>query len=312
MRRWALVFILLACAWWTSWSQEFDPDHLMLLVVGPSASRPTADQTALIQRVQKLRSDPSLAGLKVATMHFDRPREAQFAQKVLGIHRAMLPAVALVQLDEQGRNPIRSLQVWSGLTRQRQNQIESIAEEWSRMAGNPLPLFTPVGASVETPTRRPPAQFEPAPSLPAQSAAAPTPPAPVLLPPPPPPRDRVWAGVGLAPGAFLRSGDGRFELVFEIDGNLAIYRILPSTRQLWWSTQTRGSGASVLRLGTDGVVRLLNSSGQVVWSGGKPDTFSNGYLHMQNDGNLVAYRNDGNGSGFSWSSESMENPPPPR
>ncbi len=306
MKKVALATALLLLGWWTAWCQSFDADHLMLLVIGSSASRPDVHQKALLQRVQRLRNDPAWSELKVGTMHFDRPREARFAQQVLGVHRSMLPAVALVQLDEQGRNPIRSLQVWSGLRQERLSQIEAIAEEWSRAAGNPLPLFTPIAEALSTPG---PGLSIAQPVSP--PTAPPTPPPPVS-PPAARPRDRVWAGVSLPTGSVLRSGDGRFELCFQSDGDLVIYRNQPAPRQRWWSTRTQGSGAQVLRLGTDGVVRLLSGSGQVVWSGGRSDTFSNGYLHMQNDGNLVAYRIDGNGASFSWSSSTMENPPPPQ
>lgn len=270
-----------------SWAQG-PPNRLMLLVIGKSAAHPDADQMAVLRRVQGLRANPALQKLQVATMHFDRPREARFAQQYLGVNKAMLPCVVLVQMDEAGQRPQKTLQTWSNLTAERLEQIESMGEAWAQMAGQPLPMFTP--------------------------QAAPTP----LAPPPlTPPReqqterapDRVLAGVSLRTDSWLRSPNGVFALCFQYDGNLVLYRVNSQPFQVLWSSNTANSGASVLRLGNDGVLRLSGASGQSVWEAGTASYFSHAYLQVQDDGNLVLYRQNGDGVVAAWASNSVQRLP---
>jgi len=110
-----------------------------------------------------------------------------------------------------------------------------------------------------------------------------------------------WAACGdsmttsrtLRRGMYLQSGDGRYRLQLQLDGNFVLYG--PSGRALWangvfstryivlqadgnlvgytdsntatWSTRTNGSGATLLRVQNDGNV-VLYAGSRAVWSTG--------------------------------------------
>jgi lysophospholipase L1-like esterase len=106
---------------------------------------------------------------------------------------------------------------------------------------------------------------------------------------PPPVSDRLSndARLGAAGDQFLRSGDGRYRLVMQHDGNLVLYG--PSTRALW-ASNTVGSNADHLRMQGDGNLVIYGPGDRPVWSSntaGHPNSF----LTVQNDGNVVIYSN---------------------
>jgi pimeloyl-ACP methyl ester carboxylesterase len=80
----------------------------------------------------------------------------------------------------------------------------------------------------------------------------------------------------------LVSADGRFEFVYQEDGNLVLYA--PGGVALW-STGTSGSGEAVLQ--GDGNLVIYNSASQAVWSSGTEGRGD--ILVVQNDGNVVIY-----------------------
>ena len=92
--------------------------------------------------------------------------------------------------------------------------------------------------------------------------------------------DRMAPGDFLLPGQFRQSADGRFRLVYQVDGNLVLYQ---GSTPLW------GSGTSGTELGFavmqgDGNFVVYDSTGPVWWSGtGTPGAF----LVVQDDGNTV-------------------------
>lgn len=281
----------------SAFSQSIPPQQLMLLVIGRSATRPDADERALLQRVQSLRTTPGLTELQVATMHFDRPREASFARQVLDITPQQLPAVCLVQLDAVKRAPVRSLYCWPKVTGAKLAQVDQMADTWAQMASRPLSVVTP-----QPPPYTPP-------SVPIVVNSAPAEPARPNIPELYAAKDRVFAGVNLVTDSWLRSANGVFACCFQHDGNLVVYNISTRPFQPLWNSNTQGRGAAAMRLGNDGVLRVMGPSGQIVWEAGAPSYFSHCFLQMQDDGNLVIYRQDGNGLTVDWATNTVRQQP---
>jgi hypothetical protein len=127
------MFLLLVAGW--AWGQTFRPEQVMVMLIGASASRPTADQQAVLERLKQLRAQPNFKALKIGLMHFDRPSEAKLARTVLGIDSSQLPCLCLVQLDQQGRKPVRNLYSIARVNRSHLNQVESMGQQWLSLAG---------------------------------------------------------------------------------------------------------------------------------------------------------------------------------
>jgi hypothetical protein len=279
----------------SAFSQSLQPDQLMLLVIARSAARPDADAKTLLERVQALRNSPGLNQLKVATMHFDRPREASFARQVLGVTDQQLPCVCLVQLDGARLRPTRSLYCWPNVTGAKLAQVDQMAETWAQMASQPLALFTP------QPLPPTPGLIPPVMAVNPAAVELPRPQIPELYGA----KDRVFAGVNMVHNSWLRSPNGVFACCFQDDGNLVVYNISTRPFQSLWNSQTQGRGASAARLGSDGVLRIMGTGGQVLWQVGDASYFSHCFLQMQDDGNLVIYRQDGNGLTVDWASNTV-------
>ncbi|QDC36361.1 hypothetical protein [Sphingobium fuliginis] len=90
----------------------------------------------------------------------------------------------------------------------------------------------------------------------------------------------------LAPGQFIQSGDGRFKLVMQGDGNLVLYQ---GTQALWVAPGTWGT-TNTAAFQTDGNFVVYGPSGPL-WASG---TYAPGAeIALQNDGNLVIYAMNG-------------------
>lgn len=117
--------------------------------------------------------------------------------------------------------------------------------------------------------------------------------------------DRMTAGSALAPNQSLQSTDGSYQLLYQPDGNLVIYRV--RTGEAIWNSGTPGTaGQAVLQ--TDGNFVLYNAANQAVWqttTAGNEDAT----LVLQADGNLVLYRADSLPI-WSWASGLIAQPPP--
>lgn len=288
------VFFFLALLSLAYCAPAYRPGQLMLLVIGRSASAPDPDQQALLERVQALRTAPGLNQLKVATMHFDRPREAAFARQVLGVTARQLPAVCLVELDAPELRPVRTLYCWPSVTGQRLAEVDKMADTWAQMANAPLPMLTP----------------QPPPALvggpPSQSSLPLSPASEASSRPDSASQERLAAGVNLPVNSWVPSQNGRYGLLFQQSGNLVVYRLDRSPFMPLWNSATFNSGGVNLRLGNDGVLRLFDSASRVIWQAGEPGAFSHCYMLMQDDGNLVIYRENGNGVSVDWASNSNE------
>lgn len=116
-------------------AQNLRPEQMMILLIGASTNNPTPDQQAALARLKALRGQQAFRQLKIGTMHFDRPAEARFATQVLGVDRAQLPCLCLVQLDSKLQRPVRKLYAIPRVTRQQLEQVETMGRMWAQSAG---------------------------------------------------------------------------------------------------------------------------------------------------------------------------------
>lgn len=113
--------------------------------------------------------------------------------------------------------------------------------------------------------------------------------------PPPPPggSDSLSPDESLYAGVAIHSGDGRFSLSYQGDGNLVLYHngVGPI-----WASDTAGTSAGRALMQADGNFVIYDGSGAPVWHTGTPDN-PGAYLVVQNDGNVVLYSA---GGGVLW------------
>lgn len=107
----------------------------------------------------------------------------------------------------------------------------------------------------------------------------------------------------LLPDEMLVSGDGRFELVMQGDGNLVLYR---HGAHALWATGTSGNQVAFAVMQGDGNFVLYAPDGTPVWAShtaGNPGA----WLQIQDDGNLVIYAP---GPRAIWASDTVQPPDP--
>ncbi|MFD0663070.1 hypothetical protein [Thermocatellispora tengchongensis] len=90
-------------------------------------------------------------------------------------------------------------------------------------------------------------------------------------------------GQRLEPGESVRSGNGKYRLIMQTDGNLVLYQ---TGGGALWSSQTLGGGA---------FAAMQDDGNLVLYKGRTPLWASNtdvpgAYLAVQDDGNLVIYK----------------------
>ncbi|MGE5451698.1 MAG: reprolysin-like metallopeptidase [Acidobacteriota bacterium] len=95
-------------------------------------------------------------------------------------------------------------------------------------------------------------------------------------------------GQAINPGQSVFSSNGRYQLVYQTDGNLVIYN---GVRQPVWASGTMGRGVGRTVMQDDGNLVIYNSAGQPLWASG---TWGNpgSFLAVQDDGNVVIYRSN--------------------
>jgi pimeloyl-ACP methyl ester carboxylesterase len=107
-------------------------------------------------------------------------------------------------------------------------------------------------------------------------------------PPPPPPHpsapDMLQPGEQLSPGQNRTSPDGQFELSYQGDGNLVLYRM--SDGQPLWATHTFAPG--VVEMQHDGNLVIYSAAGHAIWASGTVG-YPGARLAVQSDSNLVIY-----------------------
>ena len=99
--------------------------------------------------------------------------------------------------------------------------------------------------------------------------------------------DRIQSHREMQEGSFLQSGDGRFKMVVQGDGNLVIYQ----SDQPIWASNTGGKGSPGFKLAiqSDGNVVMYGRNAPI-WASNTNGVGTGSYtLVMQNDGNLVLY-----------------------
>ena len=110
-------------------------------------------------------------------------------------------------------------------------------------------------------------------------------PPPIVIPP--------AASYNLTPGEELRRGeyrisqDGRFKLILQQDGNLVLYQGSYAV----WNTATHYKGVVRCAMQTDGNLVLYDYINRPKWASNTSGR-SGTWLNVQNDGNLVLYRNN--------------------
>jgi hypothetical protein len=92
------------------------------------------------------------------------------------------------------------------------------------------------------------------------------------------------SGDFLLPGQSRQSGDGRFRLVYQVDGNLVLYQ---GSNPLW-ATATYGTTPGFVAMQTDGNFVVYDSTGRPVWASNTWGHPGAGLL-IQDDGNTVIY-----------------------
>jgi len=119
----------------------------------------------------------------------------------------------------------------------------------------------------------------------------PGPPGPPPPPPPPPPgtSDTLYPGRALGLHDELRSGNNRFALIYQGDGNLVLYR--DDGRPLW-ASQTAGTAVGQAVMQDDGNFVIYDAYGNGMWHTGTSGN-PGAVLHLQDDGNLVVYAASG-------------------
>jgi surface antigen len=108
--------------------------------------------------------------------------------------------------------------------------------------------------------------------------------------------DVLGTGESLKSGDWIQSGDGRYRVVMQSDGNLVEY-VLPTMRAVW-SSGTAGKGASHADMQLDGNLVVYNAAG-VTWA--SHSAGSTAWLVAQGDANLVIYTS----SNVLWASHTV-------
>jgi hypothetical protein len=105
---------------------------------------------------------------------------------------------------------------------------------------------------------------------------------------PPAQGDTMQPGQVLNPGDVLTSADGRYQLIYQLDGNL----VLSLGAAVLWASGTRGRGFGVCIMQNDGNLVLYIAGPYPVWTSGTNGSAGSRFV-LQNDGTGVIYRPDG-------------------
>ena len=99
-------------------------------------------------------------------------------------------------------------------------------------------------------------------------------------------RDRLVPSASLTSGLSLVSGNGRYRLAYQSDGNLVLYD--GNTGAAVWNSGTAGSNAGQAAMQADGNFVIYDSQNSVRFSTGTAGN-ANATLYVQSDGNIVIY-----------------------
>jgi hypothetical protein len=90
----------------------------------------------------------------------------------------------------------------------------------------------------------------------------------------------------LSPGQSISSAHGRYTFVYQVDGNLVLYK----DGSALWDSATHGSPAGECVMQGDGNLVIYGNNAPYVWDTGTDEAGSR--LVVQDDGNVVIYRPD--------------------
>lgn len=102
--------------------------------------------------------------------------------------------------------------------------------------------------------------------------------------------DRLQPGARLLAGQSLWSGNGRYRLLYQDDGNLVLYD--ETARTAPWGSGTSGTTPGQVVVQLDGNLVIYDAQGAVRFATGTVNN-PNAYLLVQNDGNVVLYAASG-------------------
>ena len=101
----------------------------------------------------------------------------------------------------------------------------------------------------------------------------------------------------------LTSADGRFDFVYQRDGNVVLYQ---GPTPLW-ASQTAGHSDGSAVMQADGNFVVYDAAGRAAWASNTPGN-PGASLHVQNDGNVVIYAINGTPL---WATGTAGHGPPP-
>jgi hypothetical protein len=112
--------------------------------------------------------------------------------------------------------------------------------------------------------------------------------------------DHLNAGGTLTAEQKLQSADGRYTLLYQVDGNLVLYNLNSAPV---WSSNTSGKPVGRVVMQDDGNLVIYGPNNEFIWNSGTTSPGSS--LLLQNDGNLVIY--DVNAAAV-WATSSLQTP----
>ena len=101
--------------------------------------------------------------------------------------------------------------------------------------------------------------------------------------------DLMLPGDMLRPGDSVRSYNGRFELVYQGDGNLVLYE----NGAAQWASGTHGRSAGFVIMQHDGNFVIYDANDVPIWTSQGTFGHDGAWLIVQDDGNVVIYSSDG-------------------
>ena len=108
--------------------------------------------------------------------------------------------------------------------------------------------------------------------------------------------DRLFRNENLGLGKYLISPNKEFKLVMREDGNLVIYCLLDENRIKWqskalWPFRNSEPSPEGLQFEEDGNLVIYDKKKRVKWQTNTGGTYAD-LFRIQNDGNVVLYKND--------------------
>jgi hypothetical protein len=98
-------------------------------------------------------------------------------------------------------------------------------------------------------------------------------------------RDTLVKGATLKANQYVKSADGKHQLIFKADGNLVAYN---GTKVIWSTNTANKAPGGRFTYQADGNLVVYNSANKAVWTASTSKKASNRFI-VQNDGNIVLY-----------------------